>query len=246
MLCQKVLFTIIIASLLSISLMDRPISGEKSYSAYPTLDIEPAGKGKKPPKKTTIKKRTRKKSQKKPQSKTRIKTKTRGQKASKKAKSKRKKTATSKKKSNRKAYRKNIKAKKKPQRKIKKQSKKKDLTKEKKQLFKAANSRHVRNGKKNKEVTMASQKMSKHADYFGFKKMDDLRKVYTSEGSKNRLAAAKIKKMLREGKRSEGPPSGHYKTGYISYTLPNGHYASWHKGDGRFGGFRGPSIHKNK
>ena len=66
---------------------------------------------------------------------------------------------------------------------------------------------------------------------------DALRQVYRSVGSRNTLGIDRVKDVLENGVRTTGA-GGRYPDGWITYTLPNGHAASW-KLNGDFIGFRG-------
>ena len=90
---------------------------------------------------------------------------------------------------------------------------------------------------KNTPFTNAGRAVTKHAEYFGFKNAEALRKVYNTEAKINKLAVDTLKSIMRSGKTTTGA-GGRYPNGWKTITGADGRAASWHA-DGRFIGFRG-------
>ena len=78
---------------------------------------------------------------------------------------------------------------------------------------------------------------TKHPEYFGFSDTNAMRAIYKSDDALNNLASSKLEESLSNGTRTTGS-GGRYPNGWITYTLPDGTAASWHK-SGEFIGFRG-------
>ncbi|UKB85668.1 type IV secretion protein Rhs [Chryseobacterium sp. MEBOG06] len=86
-------------------------------------------------------------------------------------------------------------------------------------------------------LTNAGRAVTKHPQYFGFESTEALMKVYRSPQALNKLGAATIKDVLRNGVKTSGA-GGRYPDGWVTFTLSNGSAASW-TADGIFIGFRG-------
>lgn len=70
----------------------------------------------------------------------------------------------------------------------------------------------------NSKLTSARIAVTKHPQYFGFKSLEELQKVFRSPGAINELAAHRLKDVISYRSKITGAGC-HYPNGWVTYTL---------------------------